>query len=121
MREIRIRDRNRAFRMIYLANLAEAVYVLNAFQKKTQRTPRREIALAAERLRAAQSSDCGLASAYPSGSILIRTRESLGTPHRRRQGERPESSPGQASRSYKCIGSNSRSTRMKQEPRSIGG
>lgn len=50
VREIRVRDRSGAFRVIYLANLAEAVYVLNAFQKKTQRTPRREIELAAERL-----------------------------------------------------------------------
>jgi phage-related protein len=31
--------------------LADAVYVLNAFQKKTQRTPKREIDLAADRLR----------------------------------------------------------------------
>jgi phage-related protein len=50
VRELRVRDRTGAFRVIYLANLAEAVYVLNAFQKKTQRIPRREIELAAERL-----------------------------------------------------------------------
>jgi len=51
VREIRVRDRAGAFRVIYLAMLAEAVYVLNAFQKKSQQTPRLEIQLAADRLR----------------------------------------------------------------------
>ena len=37
--------------MIYLATLAEAIYVLHAFQKKSQRTARRDIELAADRLR----------------------------------------------------------------------
>jgi phage-related protein len=52
VREIRVRERTGAFRVIYLATLTDAVYVLNAFQKKTQRTPQREIDLAVERLRA---------------------------------------------------------------------
>jgi phage-related protein len=52
VREIRVRERTGAFRVIYLATMADAVYVLSAFQKKTQRTPQREIDLAAERLRA---------------------------------------------------------------------
>jgi len=51
VREIRVRDRAGAFRVIYLATLAEAVYVLNAFQKKSRQTPRLEIQLAADRLR----------------------------------------------------------------------
>ena len=51
VREIRIRDRAGAFRVIYLANMAEAVYVLHAFQKKSQRTSRRDIELATYRLR----------------------------------------------------------------------
>src|SRR5215470_17400842 len=51
VREIRVRDRAGAFRVIYLATMAEAVYVLNAFQKKSRRTPRLEIQLAAGRLR----------------------------------------------------------------------
>jgi phage-related protein len=37
--------------VIYLATLAEAVYVLNAFQKKSRQTPRLEIQLAVDRLR----------------------------------------------------------------------
>jgi phage-related protein len=51
VREIRIRDEAGAFRVIYVASLAEAVYVLHAFQKKTPRTAKRDIDLAAARLR----------------------------------------------------------------------
>jgi len=51
VREIRVRDRSGAFRVIYLATLAEVVYVLHAFQKKSRTSPRRAIELAADRLR----------------------------------------------------------------------
>jgi phage-related protein len=51
VREIRVRDAMGAFRVIYLATFAEAVYVLHAFQKKTPRTARRDIALAESRYR----------------------------------------------------------------------
>lgn len=51
VREIRIRERSGAFRIIYLATLAEAVLVLHAFQKKTQATAQKEIELAARRLK----------------------------------------------------------------------
>ncbi len=37
--------------MIYIASLAEAIYVLHAFQKKTQATAKRDLELAALRLR----------------------------------------------------------------------
>ena len=47
--EIRIRDESGAYRVIYTARLAEAVYVLHAFQKKTQATTKREIATAKQR------------------------------------------------------------------------
>ena len=50
VRELRIRDRAGAFRVIYLATLADRVVVLHAFQKKTQRTAKRDIELAAKRL-----------------------------------------------------------------------
>jgi phage-related protein len=50
-REIRIRDGGGAYRVIYVATFAEAVYVLHAFQKKTQRTAKRDVDLAASRLR----------------------------------------------------------------------
>ena len=50
VREIRIFDDAGAFRVIYVATRAEAVYVLHAFQKKTQRTARRDIERAASRI-----------------------------------------------------------------------
>jgi len=51
VREIRIRDEAGAYRVIYIATFTEAVYVLHAFQKKTQRTAKRDGDLAASRLR----------------------------------------------------------------------
>lgn len=41
--EIRIWDDAGTFRVIYTARLADAVYVLHAFQKKTQATSKRDI------------------------------------------------------------------------------
>jgi phage-related protein len=49
--EIRISDKNEAFRVIYVAKRDQAVYVLHAFQKKTQRTAKRDLDLAAMRLK----------------------------------------------------------------------
>jgi phage-related protein len=51
VREIRVREATGAFRVIYVATFADAVYVLHAFQKKTQATQRRELELATLRLR----------------------------------------------------------------------
>ncbi len=51
VREIRIRDTSGAFRIIYLATLADRILVLHAFQKKTQQTAQRDIELAAKRLK----------------------------------------------------------------------
>ena len=51
VREIRVRNTTGAYRVVYVANFAEAVYVLHAFHKKTQRTSARDIALAQLRLR----------------------------------------------------------------------
>lgn len=47
--EIRVRDEAGAFRVIYVARFAEAIYVLHAFQKKTQKTARSDLDLAAHR------------------------------------------------------------------------
>ena len=47
--EIRIRDDSGAYRVIYTARFADAVYVLHAFQKKTQATAKRDIDLAKAR------------------------------------------------------------------------
>lgn len=49
VREIRIRDEDGAFRVIYVAKFAEAVFVLHCFRKTSQRTAREDIALAARR------------------------------------------------------------------------
>ena len=51
MREIRIRDSNGAFRVIYVATFADAIYILHCFQKKTQKTRQADIDLAAKRYR----------------------------------------------------------------------
>jgi phage-related protein len=47
--EIRCQDDSDAFRAIYVAKFADAVYVLHAFQKKTRKTAQKDIALAARR------------------------------------------------------------------------
>jgi len=51
VQEIRIRDETGAFRVIYVARFAEAVYVLHCFQKKTQKTSQADITLAERRYR----------------------------------------------------------------------
>jgi phage-related protein len=51
VREVRIRDQSGAFRVIYLATRPEAVYVLHAFQKKTEATAKRDLDLAETRLK----------------------------------------------------------------------
>jgi phage-related protein len=48
--EIRLRDDSGIYRVVYTARLADAVYVLHAFQKKTQATAKRDIDLARQRL-----------------------------------------------------------------------
>lgn len=52
VRELRVRDETGAFRVIYLAKLADAVHILHCFQKKTQRTAKPDIELAARRYKA---------------------------------------------------------------------
>ncbi|CDX60087.1 conserved hypothetical protein [Mesorhizobium plurifarium] len=47
--EIRIRDETGAFRVIYTAKFADAIYVLHCFQKKTQKTSKTDLDLAAKR------------------------------------------------------------------------
>jgi phage-related protein len=47
--EIRVRDEAGAFRVIYVAKFEHAVYVLHAFQKKTWKTAKTDIELAARR------------------------------------------------------------------------
>ena len=51
VREIRIRDAAGAFRVLYVAKFDDAVYVLHCFQKKTQKTSKADLNLAAQRYR----------------------------------------------------------------------
>ena len=51
VREIRIHHEGQ-FRVIYVAKLDDAVYVLHAFQKKTQKTRKQDIEIARSRLKA---------------------------------------------------------------------
>jgi len=51
VREIRVRDSSGAYRVIYIAALADAVYVLHAFQKKAEATPKRDLELAITRFK----------------------------------------------------------------------
>lgn len=50
-REIRVRDDSGAYRVLYVAKIADAIYVLHCFQKKTQATPKQDIDIAAKRYR----------------------------------------------------------------------
>jgi phage-related protein len=47
--EIRVSDSSGAYRVIYLARRADAVYVLHAFQKKTRTTPKKDVEIAKKR------------------------------------------------------------------------
>lgn len=49
VQEIRIRDDSGAYRVIYVAKFADAIYVLHCFQKKTQKTSKSDLELAARR------------------------------------------------------------------------
>ena len=51
VREIRVRDEAGAFRVIYYAQLEDAVFVLHCFQKKTRKTTLSDIELSRKRFR----------------------------------------------------------------------
>ncbi len=51
VKEIRVRDASGAFRVIYVAKFADAIYVLHCFQKKTEKTSRADLDLASKRYR----------------------------------------------------------------------
>jgi len=52
--EIRVRDPTGAYRVIYVAKFADALYVLHAFHKKTQKTSQADLDLAKQRYRIAR-------------------------------------------------------------------
>ncbi len=49
--KLRLWDEAGTFRVVYVAKLPDAVYVLHCFQKKTQQTAKRDIELASKRLK----------------------------------------------------------------------
>ena len=49
--EIRISDQGGAFRVVYVAKFADAIYVLHCFQKKVHKTSQSDIDLAKQRYR----------------------------------------------------------------------
>jgi hypothetical protein len=61
--------------VIYTARLADAVYVLHAFQKKTQATAKRDVELA--RKRYADQQCVGRCRRYPEQAANLRTRAEL--------------------------------------------
>ena len=54
VREIRIREADGAFRVIYVAKFARAIYVLHCFRKKTPATSKADLDIAAKRYRLAK-------------------------------------------------------------------
>lgn len=51
VREIRIKCKDGAFRVFYVVNRPEAIYVLHAFRKTTEKTEGRDIELARSRFK----------------------------------------------------------------------
>lgn len=51
VREIRLRDKGGAFRVIYVAKFEDAIFVLHCFQKKTQKTSKTDLDIAERRFR----------------------------------------------------------------------
>lgn len=50
--ELRLKDKTGAYRVIYFSlNKKNEIYLLHAFKKKTQKTPKKNLDLAAKRLR----------------------------------------------------------------------
>jgi phage-related protein len=49
--EIRIRDESGIYRVMYTARVADAVYILHAFQKKTMQTSKQDMEIARKRFK----------------------------------------------------------------------
>jgi phage-related protein len=49
VREIRLRDDSGIYRVIYVTKIAERIFVLHCFQKKSQKTSRADLDLASRR------------------------------------------------------------------------
>lgn len=51
VKEIRVKDKQGVFRVVYLVKYLDRVIVLHAFQKKTQKTAKKDLDLAKQRLK----------------------------------------------------------------------
>ena len=51
VQEIRVKDQNGIYRVLFTAKFEEAVYVLHAFQKKTEETSQKDIDLSKARFK----------------------------------------------------------------------
>jgi phage-related protein len=51
VKEIRIRESEGIYRVIYVARFSDNIFVLNAFQKKSEKTELEELKLARKRFR----------------------------------------------------------------------
>ena len=51
VKEIRIAATGNQYRAIYITNIGDTVYILHAFQKKTQKTSKKDIDLAKKRMK----------------------------------------------------------------------
>ena len=49
--ELRFRDRNGIYRVIYFIKKSQEIWLIHAFKKKTQKTPPQNIELAKQRLK----------------------------------------------------------------------
>ena len=49
--ELRVKDEATAVRVFYFVKMADAIVVFHGFQKKTQKTPKHEMAVGTKRLR----------------------------------------------------------------------
>lgn len=49
--ELRLKDRNGIYRIIYFIKKKEGIYLVHAFNKKTQKTPKKNLDLAKKRIR----------------------------------------------------------------------
>lgn len=52
--EIRIKERGDEYRVFYVAKFGDTIYVLHAFQKKSQKTPERHLNVARRRYKIAE-------------------------------------------------------------------
>jgi len=55
--ELRLKDRNGSYRIIYVLNLKDKIFIPHAFSKKTQKTPLKEIKLSIQRIREFSNED----------------------------------------------------------------